>query len=52
MPYISTRRNNNVFARKISRFMMYRRAKRLFAEINRDMSAVEERMMRRRLIHY
>jgi len=48
MPHTSTRRNNNIFSRKIMKYLTYRRAKKLFGEINRDISAVESRIMRQR----
>lgn len=49
MPYSATRRLYNVFGRKISRFFGYRKAKRLYNEINRDMTSVESRFIRSRM---
>lgn len=51
MPYISTRRLYNVVGKKVSHFFGYRKAKRLYNEINRDMAAVESRFIRSRLSH-
>jgi hypothetical protein len=49
MPYTITRRQHNVFGRKVSRFFGYRKAKRLYNEINRDMASIETRFIRSRL---
>ncbi len=49
MPYTATRRLYNVFGRKISRFFEYRKAKRLYNEINRDMTSVEARFIRSKM---
>jgi hypothetical protein len=49
MPYTITRRLHNVFGRKISRFFSYRKAKKLYSEINRDMASIETRFIRSRL---
>lgn len=51
MPYASTRRLYNVFGKKIVRYMAYRKAKRLYNEINRDMTMFESRFIRSRLNH-
>ena len=48
MPYASTRRHHGIFARKVSKYLMYRRARRLFSQIIRGISAVESRMLRQR----
>jgi len=37
--------------RKMSKYMMYRKAKRMYNEIARDMAAVEARFTRSRLNH-
>lgn len=49
MPYIATRRLYNVVGKKVSRFFEYRKAKKLYNEINRDMTSVESRFIRSRL---
>jgi len=46
MPYTSTRRLYSIFNRKASRYFMYKRARKLFNEIIRDISAVESRMLK------
>lgn len=46
MPYLNTRRLHNVFGKKISKYFMYRKAKRLFNEINRDMGIFESRFLK------
>jgi len=51
MPYVSTRRLYNVFGRKISRYLSYRKAKKLYSEINREMSIFESRFLKSRLNH-
>ena len=51
MPYISTRRLYNVFGKKVSKYLSYRRAKRLYNEISRDMIFFESRFMKSRLHH-
>ncbi|MFH0764390.1 MAG: hypothetical protein V1927_05250 [Candidatus Omnitrophota bacterium] len=51
MPYTSTRRLYNVFGKKIVRYMAYRKAKKLYNEINREMSVFESRYIRSRLSH-
>ena len=51
MPYASTRRLYNVFGRKIVRYMSYRKAKKLYNEINREMSVFESRFLKNRLNH-
>ena len=51
MPYTATRRLYNVVGKKISKYLNYRRAKRLYNEINRDMAFFESRYMKFRLHH-
>jgi len=51
MPYTATRRFYNVFGKKISRYMTYRRAKKLYNEINRDMAFFESKYLKNRLHH-
>lgn len=49
MPYTATRRLYNVVGKKVSRFFGYRKAKKLYNEINRDLTSVEARFIRSRL---
>jgi len=49
MPYTATRRLYNVVGKKVSRFFCYRKAKKLYNEINRDMTSVEARFIRSRM---
>jgi len=51
MPHLTTRRLYNVFGRKVSKYMTYRKAKRLCNEINRDMLFFESRFLKSRLNH-
>jgi len=51
MPYTATRRLYNVVGKKISKYLNYRRAKRLYNEINRDMAFFEYRYIKSRLHH-
>jgi hypothetical protein len=40
-----------MFGKKVSRYFMYRKAKRMFSEINREMGSIETRFMKTRLNH-
>lgn len=51
MPYMNTRRLHNIFGKKVSKYLVYRKAKRMFNEINRDMAFFESRFLRSRLSH-
>lgn len=51
MPYINTRRFHNIFGKKVSKILMYKKAKRMFNEINRDMAFFESRFLKSRLNH-
>ena len=51
MPYLATRRLYNVIGKKVSKFITYRRAKRLYNEINRDMAFFESKYLKARLHH-
>jgi hypothetical protein len=51
MPYTVTRRLYSVFGRKISKFLSYKKAKRMYNEINRDMSFLEARFLKSRVHH-
>jgi len=49
MPYLATRRLYHVIGKKVSKFVAYRRAKRLYNEINRDMAFFESKYLRNRM---
>jgi len=49
MPYIATRRLYHIFGRKIAKYLTCRKAKRLYNEINRDMTFFESRFLKSRL---
>jgi len=51
MPYLQTRRQHNMFGKKISKFLSYRRAKKLYNTISRDMDFLEARFLKSRLNH-
>lgn len=51
MPYSATRRFYNVFGKKVSKFLTYRRAKKLYNEISRDMAFFESKYLKARLHH-
>jgi hypothetical protein len=51
MPHLTTRRLYSIFGKKVSKFMTYKKAKRLCSEINRDMMFFESRFLRSRLNH-
>jgi len=51
MPYIATRRLYNEFGKKVSKYLLYRREKKLYNEINREMSIFESRFMKSKLGH-
>lgn len=51
MPYISTRRLYSAVGKKLSKYLNYRRAKRLYNEISRDMAFFESRFIKTRLHH-
>jgi hypothetical protein len=51
MPYLSTRRSYNIFGKKVSKYLSYRKAKRLCNEINRDMAFFESRYIKSRMNH-
>ncbi len=48
MPYLTTRRNGNVFGKKVVKFFMYHKAKKLCSVINRDMAFFESRFLKGR----
>ena len=49
MPYIATRRLHNTFGKKVSRYLSYKRAKRMYNEINKDMMLFEARYLRSKM---
>lgn len=51
MPYVVTRRLYNVFGKKISRYFSYKKAKRMYNEISRDMAFFESKFLKSRLSH-
>lgn len=51
MPYIATRRLYHIFGKKVSRYLVCKRAKKLYNEINRDMSFFESKFIKSRLSH-
>jgi hypothetical protein len=51
MPYTTTRRNYNTIGKRVSRFLTYLKAKRLYNEINRDMAFFEAKYLKARLHH-
>ena len=51
MPYTATRRLHNVFSKKVVRYFSYKKAKRMFNEINREMDVFESRFLKSRLSH-
>jgi hypothetical protein len=51
MPYTATRRLYNVIGKKVSKFLTYRRAKKLCNEINKDMAFFESKYMKSRMHH-
>lgn len=50
MPYISTRRLYHI-GRKISKYFLYKKAKRLYNEISRDLEYVESKVLKARNGH-
>ena len=48
MPHLTTRRLNNIFGKKVMRYFMYKKAKKLCSMINRDMAFFEARFLRAR----
>ena len=51
MPYANTRRLYHVFGKKVSKYFMYKKAKKMYNEINRDMSTFEAKFLRTRFNH-
>jgi len=49
MPYTATRRFYNAFGKKISRYLTYRKAKKMSSEISRDIASLESRFLKSRL---
>lgn len=51
MPYASTRNYYGEFGKKISRYLAYRRAKKMYSEINRALNFFELKYIKGRLHH-
>ena len=51
MPHTATRRLYNVLGKKISRYLAYRKAKKLCSEISRGMAFFESKYLKSRLHH-
>ena len=51
MPYAATRRLYHIIGKKVSKFVTYRKAKKLFNEISRDIGSIESRFIRSRAGH-
>jgi hypothetical protein len=51
MPYVNTRRLYNIFGKKVFKYLQYKRAKRIFNEINRDMAFIESKFVKSKLGH-
>lgn len=49
MPYITTRRLHNAFGKKVSRYLSYKKAKKMCHEINRGMVLLEARYLRSKM---
>ena len=48
MPYIATRRLHNILGKKIWKYLSYKKAKRMYNEINRDLAFFESRFLKSR----
>jgi len=51
MPYSATRRLHDTFGKKVSRYLSYRKAKKMYNEINRGMVSLEARYIRSKMSH-
>lgn len=51
MPYTATRRLYHMSGKKVSKYVLYKKARRMCSEINRNMSLLEARYLRSRLHH-
>ncbi|MDD5136494.1 MAG: hypothetical protein PHX20_06305 [Candidatus Omnitrophica bacterium] len=51
MPYIATRRLHDTFGKKVSRYLSYRKAKRMYNGINRSMMLFEARYLKSKMSH-
>jgi hypothetical protein len=49
MPYLATRRLHDTFAKKVSKYLVYRKAKRMYNEINKGMMLFEARYLRSKM---
>lgn len=51
MPYSQTRSFYGILGRRISRYLAYRRAKKMFSDINRALNFFEIKFIKSRLHH-
>lgn len=51
MPYTATRRLYHMFGKKVSKYMMFKKAKKMCSEINSKLSLLESRFLKSRLHH-
>ncbi|MDD3905972.1 MAG: hypothetical protein PHS46_05520 [Candidatus Omnitrophica bacterium] len=51
MPYLTTRRLHDTFGKKVSRSRSYKKAKKLYNEINRGITMLEARYLRSKMSH-
>ncbi|MDD5428496.1 MAG: hypothetical protein PHI58_04590 [Candidatus Omnitrophica bacterium] len=51
MPYTVTRRLHNTFGKKVSRYLSYKKAKKMCNEISRGMMLLEARYLRSKMSH-
>ncbi|MDP3790580.1 MAG: hypothetical protein Q8R38_00850 [Candidatus Omnitrophota bacterium] len=49
MPYTATRRLHHISGRKVSKYAMYRKARRMCNEINSKLSFLESKFLKSRL---
>jgi hypothetical protein len=48
MPHLTTRRSYNIFGRKVQRYFLCRKAKKLYANIDRRLAFFEARFLKNR----
>ena len=49
MPYLTTRRLHDTFGKKVSRYLSYKKAKKMCNEISRGMMMLEARYLRNKM---
>ncbi len=49
MPYLATRRLHDTFGKKVSRYLSYKKAKKMCNEISRGMLLLEARYLRSKM---